>query len=150
MKYYRKRNIHHPVLLIDGNVIPWQRVGHTGILAVDDSLPESKALVDYLDKVAVESPGSVKVITAGEYEAQVEAEKKTQNPQRGRTFVIRKSAAIDSGRSGRPVAPSPKRSSESENAVAAEKAAPKPPKKRAVISPPIVQAPPGLGNIDEP
>lgn len=151
MKHYRKRNIHHPILLLDGQPIPWQRVGHTGVLAVDESVPESKGLIEYLDKVAAESPGSVQVITADVYAAQVEAEKKTRNPQQGRTFVNRKTAAVDSARSAKPVAPSPRPSSGSEAAAAAvEKAGPKPPKKRAIISPPVIATPPGIGNIDEP
>jgi cell division protein FtsN len=148
MKYYRKRNIYHPVLTVNGAPIPWQRVGTSGVLATED--PDTVAL---LDLAAKESRGAVQVLTEDEFKSQSEPEKKTQSQQPRRTFptrVIGEDASrsrVQSPKSATPPSGSPPPAA-APAVSAAKKKVGRP--ARVAAGAPVVEPPPGVTGIAQP
>jgi len=147
MKYYLKRNIHFPVLTVQGSPIEWERIGNSGILATEDG-----DVVSYLDTAVKESKGAVKELTQEEYGNLTEAEKKTQSPPIRRTFAQQR-VGVDASRSRGPSRKSEKQSSDTPVpdadpvAVTRKKSA----AKRTSSATPIVEPPPGIsGTADTP
>lgn len=144
MKCYLKRNIHHPVIQVEGALVKWEKFNFAqGILQTEDP-----KVIEVLDKIAAES-SAVKVLTEDEYKALVEAQKKTaQSKENRRSFPVQR-PAVDAGRSARSGRKSETPSPESQVPVAAP-AAPKD-RTRPVISTPVIQPPPGVGtSLEEP
>ena len=143
MKIYLKRNIHHPVIEVDGTSLKWEKYAFAqGILKTEDP-----KVIEVLDAIAKGST-AVQELTEAQFNALVDAQKKTtQATQNRKSFPVQR-PAVDVGRSAR----SAKRSEQPlpESPVpAAEPAAPKA-KGRPVISVPVIQPPPGItGQLED-
>lgn len=144
MKCYLKRNIHHPLIEVDGAPVKWEKFNFAqGILQTEDP-----KVIETLDKIAAAS-SAVKVLTETEYKTMTEAQKKTtQLKENRRSFPVQR-PAVDAGRSAR----SERKSAKPSPGLQAPAVAPVAPKdsNRPVISVPVIQPPPGVGtSLEEP
>lgn len=145
MKFYRKRNIHHPIILVDNKPVPWIRIASFGVISTEDA-----ATIKVLDEAAEKSKGQVQEITKEQFDVVLGEEKKTQQPSVRRTFPPRDPTS-DRGRSAPSQAPSVTPS----NVSPAPGAAPvktvgkpgRPAKPKNASATPVVEPPPGVSGL---
>ena len=141
-KYYKKRNIHHPVLRFDGKQIDWVRVGNSGVISTDDD-----GLIKYLDEAGKDSRGAVESLTKVAYDQHAAVEKKTLSTVSRRTFPSRpivadgSRSAASRGKFATPPSVSPPQVADHAESVHKRQA------KKAVSSRPIVEPPPGVSGV---
>lgn len=140
MKFFFKKNIFHPNITGKDGIVAFDRVGTSGVIATED-----KDTVELLEKVCKETPGALREITEDQYAKAVADQKKITEQKVRRTFFDRP-ASVDQGRS----ANSAQKSASTSTEPAPQAVAPALKKaKRAVVSAPTIEPPPGIdGNLD--